>query len=456
MGKQLIFLCFSISCAVFSLAQVQSGNRVIDFGTIERGSDRIRETQFVNESSKKIFLLRAYTESKEFDIRTDKREVDSGDTLRVRIKLNPLREGQKRDRLELIFGNEDVRIPIKADVRYVDPADNTPCPDFTRGNERAVADWQAYFKVINRDTRAPIKNAEVTISGMSGQSFKAITNAKGEVLMPVPIDYYTIGASHDDYASYTMESYINRRNKDFILELMPGSMGSVVVLRPGAKDKAKPETTEPVVTIEEEEPEPVEELIVEEEPEKSEFSIDEFKPNNVVFLVDISTSMRQEERIELLKSSMIRLAEMLRPQDVISLVTYATHTEVVISGEHVSDSQKIAEVIEALEAEGKTAGEAGLKQAYSLCKRHFLEDGNNQVFIATDGAFNKGSDKIKKLVKSKAKKDMYLSVLSIRSSKWVDKKMLELAQAGNGQHLSIKEIDDQDKLSSLVKEQSRR
>jgi Ca-activated chloride channel family protein len=118
--------------------------------------------------------------------------------------------------------------------------------------------------------------------------------------------------------------------------------------------------------------------------------------------------------------------------------------------------QRITEVIESLEAEGKTAGEAGLKQAYKICERYYIEGGNNHVYLATDGSFNKGSEKIMKMVSSKAKKDMYLSVLSIRSSRWVDEKMQDLAGAGSGQHLSIQDEADQGALKDLVKELSRR
>ncbi|NNC83076.1 MAG: VWA domain-containing protein [Flavobacteriales bacterium] len=437
--------------------QITPSLEKLDFGEVDRGSDRLHEFVLVNENSQQVSLLRVQTKSSIFDIRTDKREIPPRDSMTVRIKLNPVRTGNVRDELTIFFGKETVRIPIRAEVKYVDAADNLPCPDFDRTDPGAGSDWSAYFKVIDRDTGKPLKKAEIVLSGRAGHQIIGMTDASGIWESTLPIDFYDIQASRAGYAKYTMESYINRRNKDFILELMSGEMGSVVVRRPGALDTEKEEEKEPKApeeeTVKEELSETEEEAMVEQHPE---FSLTEYRPNNVVFLVDISTSMRKQDRIELLKSSMIELAHMLRPQDIISIVTYATTTDVVLSGQAVKDSQEIEAIIAGLQAEGKTAGEAGLKQAYTILKRHYIEQGNNQVYIATDGAFDHGSDKVRKLVSKKANRGMRLSVLSIRASRWVDEKMQELAETGKGRHLSLQEDSDRENLRELIKQQSKR
>lgn len=452
MFKSIPIFCLIVFASVCANAQLKADQRTFDFGLIERGSDRVLERIILNSGEKESTLLRVDVDSREYDIRTDVRKLQPGDTMRVRIKLNPISEGRRNDDLQLLFNNQTLNFDIKADITYVDPADNTPCPDFEKQNTSTTIAWEAYFKVIDRKTKKPIPHAEILLVGKTGISMKYTADRKGELTTSLPIDFYTIKASSSGYAKYSLDSYINKRNKDFILELMPGEMGSVVVLKPGKKDLEEKEHLD----IEIVEEAPVEQEPVIEEEDETEFSLGAYKRNNAVFLVDISTSMRKEDRIELLKSSMIELAMMLRPDDVISIVTYATSTDVVLSGEHVSDANRIIDVIESLEAEGKTAGEAGLKQAYRICQKHFIESGNNHVYIATDGAFNKGSEKIKKMVKAKARRDMHLSVLSIRSSKWVDKKMQELADAGRGRHLSLQEEEDQGALKDLVKELSKR
>lgn len=444
------FIFLLVFSSLVCSSQLVLQDKVLDFGQLQRGSDRILESSLVNYSEESATLLRVEVGSKEFDIRTDRRTLAPGDTMRVRIKLNPMSKGTRKDELTLYLNSETVSMEIRAEIKYVDSSDNTPCPDFEKAAVGRASDWQAFFKVIDRDTREPISKAGLILTGKSGVTIQLTTDKKGEVLSEMPIDFYTIRATSKGYAKYSLESYVNRRNKDFVLELMKGG-GSIAVLRPGENEDQIPEPPPLIVEIREQEKE-----VDNSTDEEKEFALSQFRENNAVFLVDISTSMRKQERIELLKSSMIELASILRPEDVISIVTYATNTDVVLSGEYVSDVAKITEIIESLEAEGKTAGEAGLKKAYSICKKHFIPEGNNHVYLATDGAFNKGNEKVKKLARAKAKKQMGLSVLSIRSSIWVDKQMKDLASAGRGQHLSLQEVEDQSQLKALVKELSRR
>jgi Ca-activated chloride channel family protein len=212
---------------------------------------------------------------------------------------------------------------------------------------------------------------------------------------------------------------------------------------------------EPIVEVEEVVvPEPDPQTIV--KGQANTFTLEEFKPNNVVFLIDISTSMRQEERIDLLKGAMLELASMLRPDDILSIVTYATHTDIVMSGERADNHSLIEAAISDLKADGMTAGEAGLKQAYRECSRYFIDGGNNHVYLATDGAFNKGLDKMRTRVSDKNEKDMHLTILAIKSNKWSDGRMIDLAAIGGGQHLKIEGPEDKESLKDLIRLQSKR
>lgn len=453
-----LFTVFSFQAS----AQLELETPVLDFKVIDRGSPRLIETYIINRGDEAVTLLRVEADPI-YDIRSDKRRIEPGDRVNLRIKLNPLTQGVRQDLLKIEFNTKPVLLDLMADVRYVDPADNTPCPDFEHKSTIQQSDWKAFFKVVDRKTGERLGGAELELLGRMGLKAKHKADKNGEILITLPIDYYSISVKKSGYASFSLESYINRRNKNFELELMSGEGGSVVEMRPGQKEKPVEEEPLEVLKIKvesEEETKPVElaeEAKVEEVPveEPEEFSIREFKANNVVFLIDVSTSMRQSERMELLKSNMISLTQMLRPEDLISIVTYASTTEVIVSGKSAGDIDGLSAIINELEAEGMSAGEAGLKQAYKLCSRYFIDQGNNQVYLATDGAFNKGSGKIIRMVSKKAEEDMKLSVLAIRSSDWTDRKMKELAKAGNGQHLSIQDKSE-DGLKDLIKVQSKR
>lgn len=111
--------------------------------------------------------------------------------------------------------------------------------------------------------------------------------------------------------------------------------------------------------------------------------------NNIVFLLDISHSMAQNRKIILLKKSMYRLVKQLRPSDKVSVVVFGTGVETFLSGQPAKEKADILDVIESLNADGGSTNiSSGLEQAYELAEKHFIANGNNQLFLITDGVFN--------------------------------------------------------------------
>jgi Mg-chelatase subunit ChlD len=112
------------------------------------------------------------------------------------------------------------------------------------------------------------------------------------------------------------------------------------------------------------------------------------KPNNIVFLLDRSNSMRKDKKFALLKKTMYQLIAKLRSVDKISLVTFSDQSEIFLEGVWVKNKMAIKETIENLEAiDASTNILDGLMDAYALAKKHRMENGNNQVFLVTDGVF---------------------------------------------------------------------
>ncbi len=435
--------------------------RWLDYGAIKKGDDRIREFKVTNVSSDTVLVLKMAVPSAEYSVRFSTKKIAPQESGLVRVKYNPKKKGSFSDVLTLHFSDMSSQIKAKGKVDYLEWEDFTPCPDFDKPKGDRSTDFDVHFKVIDKDSREPIANADIFLAGRAKGNLELKTNRKGEVVTRVPIDFYDISAKSAGYGRYNMESYINRRNKNFTLELYKGEMSGTIVVRPDRPVKEVEKEDEEVAEIEievREEPEEVaEEVSIEPEPKEvpSEFSANEYKANNVVFLIDVSTSMRKEDRLDILKSSMIELTKMLRPTDVLTIITYASNTDVVISGEHVDDPERIIKVIEELEGKGLTAGEAGVKKAYTLAKRHRIDGGNNQVYLATDGAFNKGGDKIARLVRQEARRGTNMSVLAIRSSKWSRDKMEGIAKAGKGSYLMIDDFEAaSNELKALIKRQA--
>ena len=166
-------------------------------------------------------------------------------------------------------------------------------------------------------------------------------------------------------------------------------------------------------------------------------SREELPPSNLTFLIDVSGSMAPFDRLPLLKSAFGLLVETLRPQDTVSIVTYAGTSQQLLDSARGNDKRRIMEVINSLHASGGTAGGAGIQTAYSLAEKNFVPGGNNRVILATDGDFNVGISSISELeqfISQKRDTGVYLSVLGVGTDNLRDDIMETLAKHGNGNY----------------------
>ena len=160
-------------------------------------------------------------------------------------------------------------------------------------------------------------------------------------------------------------------------------------------------------------------------------------PANLVFLVDVSGSMADENKLPLLVKSFKMLTNELRPQDKITIVTYAGTAGVALPTTSGDKKQTIIAALESLQADGSTDGSGGIVMAYRLAKENFIPGGNNRVILATDGDFNVGvtSDgDLERLIEEKRKENIFLSVLGVGMGNYMDSKMQKLADKGNGNY----------------------
>lgn len=170
---------------------------------------------------------------------------------------------------------------------------------------------------------------------------------------------------------------------------------------------------------------------------------DNLPPSNLVFLIDVSGSMSDANKLPLLKASFKMLVEQLRAQDKVAIVVYAGAAGLVLEPTSGSDKKKIIEALDNLEAGGSTAGGAGINLAYAMAKQNFKTGGNNRVILATDGDFNVGESSnasMEKLIEEKRKDGIFLTVLGYGMGNYKDSKMEILADKGNGNYAYIDNI----------------
>jgi Ca-activated chloride channel homolog len=180
---------------------------------------------------------------------------------------------------------------------------------------------------------------------------------------------------------------------------------------------------------------------------------DNLPASNLVFLIDVSGSMSEQNKLPLLKAAFKLLVDQLREQDKVAIVVYAGAAGLVLPPTSGKDKSKIKDALDNLSAGGSTAGGAGVQLAYKTAIDNLVKNGNNRVILATDGDFNVGvssSDELEKLIETKRKSGVFLSVLGFGMGNYKDAKMEVLADKGNGNYAYIDNLMEAEKI--FVKE----
>ncbi|WP_304335855.1 VWA domain-containing protein [Capnocytophaga leadbetteri] len=178
-------------------------------------------------------------------------------------------------------------------------------------------------------------------------------------------------------------------------------------------------------------------------------------PSNIVFLIDVSGSMDEENKLPLLQSSFKLLLGQLRPDDKIAIVTYANGTKVALPSTSVKDKEKIIKVLDNLYASGGTSGGKGIQLAYEQAQKSFIKNGNNRIILATDGDFNIGINNttdLEKFIEKQRESGIYMSVLGFGIGNYRDDMAETIADKGNGNYAYIDNITEAKKV--LVNELS--
>ena len=166
----------------------------------------------------------------------------------------------------------------------------------------------------------------------------------------------------------------------------------------------------------------------------------ELPPANLVFLVDVSGSMNEPDKLPLVKKTLRILTEQLRPQDKVTLITYASGEELVLPPTSGDNKDEILRAINKLQAGGSTAGESALKMAYEQAQKAYVKNGINRILLATDGDFNVGvssTDALKSMVAEKRKSGISLTTLGFGTDNYNEDMMEQIADAGDGNYSYI-------------------
>jgi Ca-activated chloride channel family protein len=170
-------------------------------------------------------------------------------------------------------------------------------------------------------------------------------------------------------------------------------------------------------------------------------------PSNLVFLVDVSGSMEEANKLFLLQRALPLLVEQLGENDRVAIAVYASQEGLVLPSTRCDAEGKraILASLGNLHAGGSTNGGAGIQLAYRVAAEHFIPGGTNRVIWCTDGDLNVGvTDQggLTRLIEDKAKTGVFLTALGLGTGNLKDSTLEQVADKGNGQYAYIDTLNE--------------
>lgn len=220
-------------------------------------------------------------------------------------------------------------------------------------------------------------------------------------------------------------------------------------------NKIPDNASEPIVT-KTISPKPIEEPILIPE-EKTSLPLLLYKPNNILFLVDVSNSMKDSLKLPLLKVAIHKLIDEVRDVDRISIVSYADSTKVLVENAIGTDKAKLHELVDKMKARGLTKGRQAILRSEDVLIKHYIKEGNNQLILATDGKFNFYSEDEKNFVAKQQNTPIVMSVIGFGNDKDAIRNLKEIAVKGKGSFIHVKKRSNCEALlMDEIKERSKK
>ncbi|MDP3555724.1 MAG: VWA domain-containing protein [Bacteroidota bacterium] len=190
---------------------------------------------------------------------------------------------------------------------------------------------------------------------------------------------------------------------------------------------------------------------------QNELSILEYKPNNILFLVDVSSSMKDSLKLPVMKRALHTLINAVREIDVITFVTYADSVKIIKEGIKGSEKIELHKIVDGLKAKGLTKGNKAILFSQQLAQKHFISEGNNQIIMASDGKFRFYSEDYNTWTLKQLDKKIVLTTVAFGNDKDAMKNLKEIAVKGEGSFIHIKKRNgSEEKLLEEIKSRSKR
>ena len=446
MQKSILFVIFFACLNLF--AQLNPNKLNFDFGTISQFNNDTAFFEVTNTDSKVSYLLPTH-HSEDYLILVSSKSIAPGETMKIGIVYYTEKKGKFKETIPLYFSNS-----------------NTPLQFELSGNILSFHPY-AIVKCPSMEGIAPLKTPIVPLVIVVKDSLTNKEISEADILInEMPLLYQNNSKIkafnfNANYGKLTL--YVESKGyfpKELFFDYTPSSNRVVVYLKPILEELSG---NDPIIT---ELNNKISDTLIKEntsstnnESNRDGLNIVQYKPNHLIFLIDISGSMKDSNKLNYLKLSINKLVAQLRPTDYVSLVTYAGRSKVVFEFVNGTNKDIIVKTIDTLAAKGGSYGTDGLLTSYELGRKYFIEGANNQIFIATDGMFNGGNltnqDLVKMARRNYQKDGIKLSAIGFGKDEKSLYFLKQLALNGKGNFITIKNTSsDLDNLLEEVKKQS--
>lgn len=475
--NRILFISLLLLIPKLFFGQIAVDKTHYDFGDIYAHSERFVDFHFKNTGAARAFVLRV-EKQENIAFQVSSYAIDPSESAVVRIQIAQKKKGAFSYTIPVYLSDRDVPLIIKitGNIKEVAPDLNalTDCPTFNRRpSDGNPMDFMLTVVTVDKQTKKVIEKSRVEVlqQGLTIGDWR--TDKDGKVQKKIPLGFTYFYASKEGYLPNEMGAYVNFQRNYIVIELerLPAPppvieepVVQIVQTTPNPPVQPVPtnpepeeiewvigvEPTKPVTQPQPENPVVAPALILVNQPEipaladipQEDFNPEYFMPNNIVFVLDVSSSMNAMERLDLMKLALIELMKYVRPEDKITVVSYGNNAQVLVPTTSGDKKDEIIEKVSKIKATGLTAGGQGIKLGYKMAQRAFIPGANNQIIVITDGAFNKDSNDYERTVKRNTPRGYVLSVVGIKNKPEDESKMTEVALMGNGRFIGINTILD--------------
>lgn len=463
---------YIISISLFSLivfvvpAQMTFNSLKHNFGDLQSYDNRFVDITITNQGSKDGYILSVRKPSEVVYIQS-RALIQKDSSLTLRFQVNPHEKGKFSYSVDIFTSDRGEAHKLILNGNLLEMETNnrnsmTACPDF---NSHPIGRKPNQFDLtvitIDAETREELDKSKVSMIQDGSAVWIDQTDKAGRIKKQGTIGLAYFYVRREGYLPAEKGAFVNNDRNRVVIELQRNFASVVAVPEPEIVQQT-PEEPEIEIEVEGEhtpivteitQPIPELETVVSlEELDEDNFDISHFAPVNVVFVLDISSSMNQGDKMELMKYSLNQLSEMIRLQDKISIVTYASRAQVLLSPTSGQDKEAVREQVRGLKPSGMTAGGDGIRLGFEQAEQGFIPGGVNHVFVITDGAFNHNNYDYKKLIKKYAKKNIQMSVVGVLNDSKAEISMREVAQLGQGEYIPVfKLLDAQKNIRQTVR-----